>query len=217
VLERLNAPFTGRRSIARLAVSTLVFATVSVAGAACGDDSADKKKAGAAVVQKPLLTGRFAAGFKTPTSQPVKPVKALANSLATFTVREVLAFEQRQGKPEWADGALQEARSSRWESADDGTVTYDKADSNPDVYPLRGTYQGSPSRVSYTAEGSSQVGNTSLLAVKQIGQLDLSQDPPVMQFGWVSSRSLTAVINDTKFASTVTNAYVARVSLDRGS
>jgi hypothetical protein len=213
----LNIPSARTRSIARLAVSSLVLATASVAGAACGDDSADKKTAKAAVVQKPLLTGTFAARFKTPASEPVKPVKALAKAVATFTVREVLEFKQLDGKPEWADGALRDARSSQWEFADDGTVTYDKANSNPDIYPLRGTYEGSPSRVSYTAEGSLQVGNTGQTAVKQIGQLDLSQDPPVMQFGWVAARSLTAVVNGTKFASTVTAAYVAKVSLDRGS
>jgi hypothetical protein len=166
-----------------------------------------------------LLTGHYRVSYNPPAPDPPEPNEGelqggpLDSLPATLEVRDVLAFQQLRGNPAWQGSQLDRVRNSVWQFADDGTVAYQTSNVRTDLFPLRGTYEVGGSTVSLSAQGSSQVGATGAAFAQTVGSLDISADPPRMQFGLAFGNSNAAVINGTEFGGGASSAYTATVTL----
>lgn len=127
-------------------------------------------------------------------------------------VGQVLNVQVLQGQPQWASSAAARVAGAIWQFNDNGTFIYAPADARTDLYPMQGSYQRQGSIIQFQGSSFSS-SSVSRAGVELQGQIDTSQNPPVLMMSWASSNNLAAVVNNTVFSQRNAAVHQATVSL----
>ncbi|MER6944439.1 hypothetical protein ABT294_10480 [Nonomuraea sp. NPDC000554] len=143
------------------------------------------------------------------------PASAQARRTVTLRVGRILQFQQVTGQAAWADRAFNRVRNAVWAFYDNGVFAFNTTDVRTDLYPLRGRYRVNGNVVTFSANGSAQIGGSSAFT-EMIGSIDFGSRPAVMTLNWASGAGYGAVVNNQKFGSTASSAYRVRLTVVSG-
>jgi hypothetical protein len=135
-----------------------------------------------------------------------------ASASVVCSVGQLFDIQVIQGQSQWASDAAVRVSGAIWQFNDDGTFIYSPANARTDLYPMQGTYQQNGNTIELwgSSYASSNVSNA---GVELQGQIDLSQDVPILSLSWASANSMAAVVNNTLFGHSNSAIYQATVSL----
>ena len=128
------------------------------------------------------------------------------------SVQQVINLEVIQGQPQWAATARQRVAGAVWQFNDNGTFVYAPANARTDLYPLQGTYQIEGDIIQFRGLNNSRT-TVSISSAEIVGQVDTSQNQPVLSMAWAASNNVAATVNNTLFSSSTAAIYRAAMLL----
>ncbi|MFI6477531.1 hypothetical protein ACIBH1_06350 [Nonomuraea sp. NPDC050663] len=136
------------------------------------------------------------------------PAHASANTASTVRLRtqQIVRFDQLAGQQAWRGSAMNRVAAAAWYFYDNGTFAFNTTNVRTDLYPLRGRYQVSGDKVTFSANNWVRIGGSSAFT-EMIGSIDFGSRPPVMRLNWASGAGYGAVVNDRRFGSTASSHY----------
>jgi hypothetical protein len=145
-------------------------------------------------------------GILSMTIQP-----ALAQNGIVFTTQQVTGFSLKAGQPSWEQRDLDRLRGAQWYFDNNGSFVLQLP--NFGLPPIRGNFAVPGSAIVFQGGSQTSYGHNGGTSVEVHGQVINQNGTPMLHLIYVAGQATAAVINNTPFGQSKTNAYEATAVL----